>query len=120
MLREIPEEVCARPTRWEYVKAVTFHWRDEGDRHIVHLYNILEWEGEPRRPAEASPEFLEVAWVPKEALPYDKMFAADQHFVPYWIGNKEFRDEFWYNNKRDAQLIDVPMDRKALNHPLGK
>jgi 8-oxo-dGTP diphosphatase len=107
MRRELQEEAYVRATHCRYDGMLRFHWQQENMDHVVHLFSITAWDGEPVIPAhpQEPPEFLELRWFAVSDVPYRAMFAADRHWVPDWIAGRKLRETYTYDCKKDARLI---------------
>jgi len=77
-VREISEEsgVTVTPEDLEKVAIVEFHFAD-GKHLVVHTFFVRNWEGEPVETEEMRPE-----WFAYDAIPYEKMWADDPHWLP--------------------------------------
>lgn len=57
------------------------------------VYLTSEWEGEPTETEEMRPE-----WCSKDALPFDKMWPDDVHWLPKVLAGEKVRCHFAFNN----------------------
>ncbi len=76
--REVKEEsgVTVKTGDLEEVARVEFFFED-GKHLLVHTYFARTWQGEPVETEEMRPE-----WYAFDAIPYDRMWADDIHWLP--------------------------------------
>ena len=95
--REVREEIDAR------VPSVTKYGDLEfvfGDEHFmtVHVYRAPGVDGEPAETPEASP-----VWVDLDAIPYDRMWEDDRHWLPHLLDRRPFRG--WFRFDADGEEL---------------
>ena len=83
-VREFEEELEALPIdpvlRGRVAFAVT-----EGDSILIHVYLAHDLEGDPEETDEATP-----VWVPVDAVPYERMWEDDRHWLPLLLEGRTF------------------------------
>ena len=83
-VREFEEELVATPVdpvlRGRVAFAVT-----NGDSILIHVYLAHEMIGEPVETVEAVP-----TWVPRNAVPYDRMWEDDRYWLPLLLDGRTF------------------------------
>ncbi|PSN32612.1 7,8-dihydro-8-oxoguanine triphosphatase [Blattella germanica] len=57
----------------------------------VHVYDIIDYEGEPRESEEMLPQ-----WFSVDDIPYDKMWADDLIWYPLYLKGDKFKAYFLY------------------------
>ncbi|KAG5174920.1 7,8-dihydro-8-oxoguanine triphosphatase-like protein [Tribonema minus] len=104
--RELLEEAGVTATKVAKRGHLTFVL--DSYEHImkVHLYEAVEWHGEPTESDEMAPR-----WYREDALPFELMWADDAHWMPLFLAGKSFEGEFIF--KPDSVSIDTHWLREA-------
>ncbi len=76
-----------------------FPFKPEWDQ-IVHAFIAHEWRSEPRESHEMMPR-----WFKTNAIPYDTMWADDQHWLPLVLQGKRVNAAFTF--KEDNETVDA-------------
>ena len=65
-------------------------YKFEGDEqdHLVHIYAVEEFDGEPMETDEMKPKRFDVS-----NIPYDEMWKNDRFWLPYLLRREEFKAE---------------------------
>jgi 8-oxo-dGTP diphosphatase len=96
-IREVQEEVSVTPHNLSQLGHLKFAFVDG--------YNLECWvfraEGHSGTPCE-SPEAIPF-WSPVSNLPYDRMWADDQYWLPYILEARKFRGEFVFDGE---EMVD--------------
>jgi 8-oxo-dGTP pyrophosphatase MutT (NUDIX family) len=104
-VREFEEELEARPIDPEKFGEVAFDVVDD-DSILIHVYRADRLAGDPAETDEATP-----VWVELDAIPYDRMWADDRHWLPLLVEGRTFR--VWTRFRGDELLeVDVEADAK--------
>ena len=84
-VRETEEETGVTPVRPQLRGELWFHFSAE---FVLHCYVYLaeDFTGTPRETEEAVPQ-----WFESDALPYDRMWEDDRHWLPLLIEGKRFQ-----------------------------
>jgi 8-oxo-dGTP diphosphatase len=94
VVREVREEsglvVSAADLRPMGTISFYFPFRREYDHH-VHVFVAPTWKGEPRETDEMAP-----AWYPIDAIPHDRMWADDAHWLPLVLSGTRIDAEFTF------------------------
>jgi 8-oxo-dGTP diphosphatase len=93
-IREIREEcgLIVSPDGLCPMGSIDFFFPDHrAYDHHVHVFTATSWDGEPQETAEMAP-----AWFAIEALPYDKMWADDAHWLPLVLAGVRIDAEFTF------------------------
>ena len=100
VVREIFEEsgVVVEEHNLEKVAVVDFHFVD-GKHLEVHTYFVRTWNGDPEETEEMKPE-----WFLYDAIPYEKMWADDPHWLPRVLRGEKLVGKVWF--KEDGKSID--------------
>lgn len=93
-VRETQEEVGITPTGVSWAGELHFQFRDGYSLHCS-VYRAEGWEGELRETEEAKP-----FWNETGAIPYDRMWADDEHWVPRLLAGEKFRGWFEFEGDR--------------------
>ena len=72
----------------------------------VHVFAVTDAEGEPQETEEMRPQ-----WFARDAIPYDRMWSDDIHWLPKFLEGESFTGTFWFDDLADA-------DAELLRHDL--
>ncbi|MCO5556826.1 hypothetical protein L7F22_010379 [Adiantum nelumboides] len=72
---------------------LTFHFDDKPQPWEVHVFNILDYCGQPCETDEMSPQ-----WFLHEEIPFSKMWKDDEIWYPHFLAGKLFKGEFYFCN----------------------
>ena len=95
-VREVEEELCIVPRDPEEMGTLHFAFRDGLHIHCM-VFRATEYDGEPAETDEAIPE-----WFDFDAVPYDRMWADDIHWLPGMLAGKKF--SAWFDFDEDRML----------------
>jgi 8-oxo-dGTP pyrophosphatase MutT (NUDIX family) len=73
---------------------IDFVFQDNPETLEVHIFSVKDFSGEPSESEEMRP-----AWWKIDALPYDKMWPDDRHWLPLFLTGKNFRGRFLFENQ---------------------
>jgi len=93
-IRETQEEVGITPTGVQWAGELRFQFRDGYSLHCT-VYRASGWEGELMETAEAKP-----FWVRTDQIPYDRMWADDEQWMPRLLSGEKFRGCFEFDRDR--------------------
>jgi 8-oxo-dGTP diphosphatase len=93
-IRETQEEVGITPTGVQWAGELRFQFRDGYSLYCT-VYRASGWEGELMETAEAKP-----FWVRKDQIPYDRMWADDEQWMPRLLSGEKFRGWFEFDGDR--------------------
>lgn len=96
LIREIREEAGVLALLSEKRGILNFEFKD-GDENIeVHVYEIMDFEGEPSESEEMMPKWFHIS-----EIPFDEMWPDDPHWIPLFLDGKTFKGRFVFdsNNK---------------------
>jgi 8-oxo-dGTP diphosphatase len=93
-IRETQEEVGIAPTGVQWAGELRFQFRDGYSLHCT-VYRASGWEGELMETAEAKP-----FWVRTDQIPYDRMWADDEQWMPRLLSGEKFRGWFEFDGDR--------------------
>ena len=108
MIRETEEEIGITPTAYKQMGEVLFHnpSDDEAMRRMrVYVFTATEWTGEP---AETD-EMKRPVWYGIDQVPYDKMLAGDQIWLPYVLQGRPVKAFIRFND--DWSLAEQRVER---------
>lgn len=63
----------------------------------MHIYKILEFNGEPEETEEMKPQ-----WFSVNEIPFDKMWASDANWYPFIFKDKKFKGKFIFDKPSSA------------------
>lgn len=92
IIREAREEigVSVRREDLRHRGVVEFIFPESVGRHIrCEVFSAGVWEGQPEETEEMRPR-----WYPVEAIPYERMWVDDPHWLPLFIEGKEVEAVF--------------------------
>ncbi len=99
-VREIREEsgVEAEKGDLKKVSIINFYFKD-GLHMVVHGFFIYDWKGTPIETEEMKP-----AWFSQNAIPFEKMWADDIHWIPRALVGQKLYGEVWFQD--DGKSIE--------------
>ncbi|MFH1064442.1 MAG: 8-oxo-dGTP diphosphatase [Candidatus Woesearchaeota archaeon] len=110
-VRELGQETGV-DTEEQYLKEVaelTFRFPDKPDwNQIVHVYFVTQYNSEPKETEEMRPE-----WFSRDAIPYEKMWEADRHWMPQVLEGRYVKGSFVYS--AEQTLLDTAIHCSPLN-----
>ncbi len=104
LVRESQEEIGVTPLAYQKVAEFDFICDAQTNpwHMYVHAYVSYQWQGEPVETEEMAPR-----WFSVNDIPYEHMWADDQHWVPLVIAGDKVKGRFEF----DA-------DQKLLSHEI--
>lgn len=95
-IREVKEEVGIQAEKLSPRGILYFEFEDEDQVHEAHLFECSKFSGEPVESEEMKPQWFEYS-----EIPYDKMWPADQKWIPVYLEGRSFtcRIHFSKNKK---------------------
>jgi 8-oxo-dGTP diphosphatase len=93
-IRETEEEVGITPHPVAWAGELHFQFRDGYSLHCT-VYRAKSWRGELRETDEAKPFWQEIG-----AIPYERMWADDEHWMPRMLAGEKFRGWFEFDGDR--------------------
>ena len=94
-IRETKEEGDIDILNPEYVGKILFKFLDSDEQdHEMHLYKVLEYEGDVIETEEMTP-----AWFDKGGIPFNEMWPDDRYWMPLFLKGKKFTGEFHFTGK---------------------
>jgi 8-oxo-dGTP diphosphatase len=99
--REFEEELCASPGPLEWRGVLEFYNNGRLEM-LVHVFVTDSFEGELCESDEAEPH-----WFSKDALPLDKMWADDRHWLPLLLAGQKIYGRFWFKDWEKIENYEV-------------
>jgi len=102
-IRELEEESSIRVLEadLQQVARLTFSFPYKVEwNQVVHVFVIRVWQGEPCESEEMRPE-----WFRANALPFNQMWADDEHWLPLVLDGQRIDGRFTF--KADNETVDV-------------
>jgi len=93
-VREVEEELRIVPRNLEEAGTLRFHFLDGLKLHCV-VFRGTEFTGEPVETREARPE-----WFSIDAIPFDRMWADDRHWLPQVLAGQIFEAWFGFDGEK--------------------
>lgn len=95
-IRETQEEINVIPTSQKPVAALNFYFvNNPNDNQQVIVFLIEKWQGEPRESEEMKPY-----WYQQNQIPFEKMWADDQYWLPQILKGKIIIGDFLFENDK--------------------
>ena len=93
-VRETEEELCITPTAPRKMGELQFSMSDCPHIHC-HVYRADDYTGTPTETDEAVP-----VWTAIDAIPYQRMWEDDQHWLPILLKDQSFLGRFVFESDR--------------------
>ena len=100
--RELQEEAGVSALAWEPRGTLTFTFAQQPDVLTVHVFAASQLTGEPVETGEMRPE-----WFAVEAVPYDRMWPADRHWLPAVLVGQSVTARFHYADDQTLLKYEV-------------
>lgn len=91
--RELLEEAGVEAGELVKRGVIDFVFQDNPEALEVHIFSVKDFTGEPVESEEMRP-----VWWKTDALPYDKMWPDDRHWMPLFFSGKNFRGRCLFEN----------------------
>lgn len=101
--REVYEEIGIRTKGLEPVGILEFTVEGNSDIDEVHLFKVLDFEGEPVETEEMKPQWFNI-----NEIPFSEMWPDDQYWIPLFLENKKFRGRFVFD--KSFSLLDKALE----------
>jgi 8-oxo-dGTP pyrophosphatase MutT (NUDIX family) len=98
-VRETHEEIGVKVTEYQKVATVIFDdlfYKGKRGQSIMHCYIGTKWEGDPIETDEIAPEWFDI-----DKIPYDKMWADDEFWMPQVLRGEKIEARFRFNDKNE-------------------
>ncbi len=104
LVRECQEEIGAIPQTYKKVGYLIFDEHHEGIRKLMHLhvFTATAWTGEIIETDEMRPQWFAIG-----EIPYDKMWPADQMWLPMVLDGKKINGEFTLRSDNSVEKSSV-------------
>ncbi len=96
LIREFKEESNVDVLKHEKKGVLTFEFLGNPEAIEVHVYNILDYQGEPQESEEMKPE-----WFSHNKIPFDSMWPDDPFWLPYFLADKNFYGRFLFGDNNE-------------------
>ena len=93
-VREVEEELCITPHAPEEMGILRFAFVDGLHLHCT-VFRSEDFDGDPTETREAKPE-----WFDLEAIPYERMWEDDIHWLPRMLGGEKFAGRFAFDDDK--------------------
>ncbi len=101
--REVLEEVGIGVDNIEKLGVLDFSWQGkEQDILEVNIFKAKDFSGEPSETEEMKPQ-----WFSVNEIPYEKMWADDQYWLPLLLENKKFSGNFIFDGSNNILWYDL-------------
>jgi mutator protein MutT len=99
-IRECEEEIGVTPLHLEKVAELDFQIPTQQFHNFAHVYFCRQWQGEPTESEEMAP-----SWFPVAEIPYDEMWADDQHWLPRVMAGERLRGWFVFDEHEEVSTM---------------
>ncbi len=106
-IREVQEELRITPLAPYWCGEHYFQFRDGYSMH-VHVYASDSYEGTPTETPEAVPR-----WTPCDAIPYERMWADDAHWIPLLLAGERFSGRYLFDGQAMVDFAIEVLDPDA-------
>lgn len=96
--RELKEETGIEASDMKKVGIIDFSFENDPKILEVHIFKVINFEGNPTESEEMKPE-----WFSFENVPFDQMWSDDIFWFPFLLGNKLFKGNFLFDRPSDAE-----------------
>ena len=103
-IREVQEEVGVTPRHIRHCGLHRFQFTD-GYRLLVDVFAADDCDGDPIETDEALP-----MWVPTTAIPYERMWADDRHWIPMMLAGTPFTGRYVFDGDT---MLDMVLEEAA-------
>jgi len=110
-IRECREELLIEPLDPVEYGVLSFQFRD-GYSLRCHVFRASEYRGTPTETEEARP-----IWVAQDAIPYDRMWADDIHWLPMMLDGRYFEGRFLFDDDRMVTCEVRELPAAPVCHP---
>ncbi|MCO4760361.1 MAG: 8-oxo-dGTP diphosphatase [Myxococcales bacterium] len=98
-VREVQEELHVTPLEPRWCGRHRFQFRD-GYSMDVQVFAADSFEGTPTETDEAVP-----LWVPCDAIPYERMWADDVHWIPLLLAGEQFEGRYVFDGQKMCDFV---------------
>ena len=94
-VREAREEICVEVNERDLQKAAVLRFSFEGKPEWnieCHVFTARAWEGKPLETEEMAPQ-----WFFLDAIPFEKMWVDDKHWLPQVLEGKKLDGDFHFS-----------------------
>lgn len=100
-IREVEEELCITPEDVTHCGELSFQFLDGLSIHCT-VFRAEGYRGTPSETEEAIP-----LWTSLDEIPYDRMWADDQYWIPLMLARQPFRGVFLFD---ESAMLDHRID----------
>jgi 8-oxo-dGTP diphosphatase/2-hydroxy-dATP diphosphatase len=104
--REILEEAEMEVETLEEIGILGFYFKNKpGEEIECHVFKIIKSKGEPKETEEMRPQQFR-----RNEIPYDKMWSADNLWLPLFLDGKKFRGWFLYDSPEGNNILKYELE----------
>jgi len=93
-IREVYEESGLKVSNLKHHGTLTFWFGKKSEPIMVHVFSTRSFGGQLREGQEGI-----LRWTDFRRVPYDEMWADDEHWLPMMLEGKSFNGEFHFNQE---------------------
>ncbi len=101
-VREAQEEILVTVQESDLQKVAELQFsfdQKPGWNIFCHVFTTRVWQGEPTESDEMAPQ-----WFALDAIPFEKMWVDDKHWLPHVLAGKTLQGEFYFNSDGSSIL----------------
>lgn len=102
LVREIKEEAGVLALLNEKRGVLTFEFSDSDKDNEMHVYEVLDFEGEPSESEEMAPQWFHIS-----EIPFEEMWPSDLHWLAYFLNGKSFKGRFVFDGNNQILKKEI-------------
>ena len=99
--REVYEEAGISVRNMKKMGIIEFEFKGDPQILEVHIFKCADIEGELQESDEMKPQWFDVS-----EIPFQKMWADDEHWLPMALAGKRFRGKFFFDGEKSNTIIE--------------
>jgi len=102
LIREFEEECEVKILKNKKFGIINFEFPENPETLEVHIFKILEYEGEPKETEEMKPQ-----WFKTSQIPYKSMWSDDPYWMPLFLKEKKFIGHILFDEKEQVLKSEI-------------
>lgn len=100
--REVLEESGLVVKNLREMGVINFYFQDKELQPEVHIFQIIDWEGEPMETEEMKPE-----WFLADKIPYNQMWPADKKWLEFFLSGHRFEGNIFFKDNNTVLRTEI-------------